>query len=157
MLRWRRWKRLPAVNVVGVDYAEPMLAGARKRFAGSQHVELLHADAARLPYEDDSFDTANIANSYHCFPDVPGALRSVHRVLKPGGVLCVNVLVHPRGRWPLKAIADRINKWGIRKGILYRPYDPREVREAMTTVGFDVESEALSGNCYDIRARKRRK
>ena len=33
VLRWRRWKKLPVVKVMGIDYAPSMLAGARKRFA----------------------------------------------------------------------------------------------------------------------------
>jgi ubiquinone/menaquinone biosynthesis C-methylase UbiE len=69
VLRWRRWKGLPPVHVTAVDYAEPMLAGARaalQRQAG--YVELRHADAGALPFDDASFDTANIANAIHCFP-----------------------------------------------------------------------------------------
>ena len=31
ILHWRRWKNLPAVEIVGVDYAESMLAGAIHR------------------------------------------------------------------------------------------------------------------------------
>ena len=34
VLRWRKWKKQPDVSIVGVDYAEPMLAGAERRFAG---------------------------------------------------------------------------------------------------------------------------
>ena len=49
VLRWRRWKRLPDVEVVGIDYAEPMLAGAFKRFAGKSNVRIEHADATALP------------------------------------------------------------------------------------------------------------
>src|SRR4029079_7602604 len=85
VLRWRRWKRLPDVEVVGIDYAEPMLAGAFKRFAGKPNVRIEHADATALPFADASCDTINVANAIHCFPDVDGALRDIRRVLKPGG------------------------------------------------------------------------
>ncbi len=130
ILRWRKWNRLPSADVVGVDYAEPMLAGARHRFVGKPGMQFLHADAAALPFAEADFDTANIANSVHCFPDVDGALAGVLRVLKPGGTMAANVLLHPRGGWPLKPIADRINRWGIRKGILFTPYDVEDVRGA---------------------------
>lgn len=154
ILRWRRWKKLPAVEIVGVDYAESMLAGARHRFAGKPGLTFEHADAADLPYADASFDTANIANSIHCFPDVDGALKDVARVLKPGGTLAANVLLYPQGGWPFKGIAQRINDWGIRKGILYTPYEQADIRERIVRAGFTIESEAVSGNCYNVLARK---
>ena len=118
VLRWRRWKRLPDVEVVGIDYAEPMLAGAFKRFAGKPNVRIEHADATALPFADASFDTINVANAIHCFPDVDGALRDIRRVLKPGGSMATNVLLFPRGLWPFRQVADRLDRWGMRKGIL---------------------------------------
>lgn len=155
-LRWRKWKRLPAVEIVGVDYAESMLAGARHRFAGKPGLRFEHADAAQLPFATAEFDTANIANSVHCFPDVDGALAGVWRVLKPGGTLAANVLLHPRGSRPLRNIAERINRWGINKGILYTPYAVDDVRRRFERAGFVIDSERVSGNCYDVLARKPR-
>jgi ubiquinone/menaquinone biosynthesis C-methylase UbiE len=58
-----------------------MLAGARHRFAKTPGIELRHADVAALPYTDGQFDSVNIANAVHCFPDVDGGLRDVLRVL----------------------------------------------------------------------------
>ena len=154
LLRWRKWKRLPPPQIVGFDYAESMLAGARRRFARQPNVAVEHADAAALPYATSSFDTANIANAVHCLPHVDGALREVFRVLKPGGTLAANVLLYPRGIWPFRQIAERINKWGMRKGILYTPYQREEIRRRFLGAGFEVQSEVVSGNCFDILARK---
>jgi ubiquinone/menaquinone biosynthesis C-methylase UbiE len=154
ILRWRKWKKLPVVQVVGIDYAESMLAGAIRRFARNPTIELHHADAADLPFEDASFDSANIANAVHCLPDVAGALRDIHRVLKPGGTLATNVLLYPRGPWPFRQIAERINRWGMKKGILYTPYERDDIRQRIVDAGFAVESEAVSGNCYEILVRK---
>jgi ubiquinone/menaquinone biosynthesis C-methylase UbiE len=148
ILRWRKWKKLPRVHIVGIDYAESMLAGARHRFAGNPDIELKHADAAALPFPDALFDTANIANSVHCFPDVDGAFRDVLRVLKPGGTLAANVLLYPRGPWPLKGFAERINRWGIRKGILYTPYEREDIRQRFLNAGFELESEASIRPCW---------
>lgn len=157
LIRWRKLRRLPDVEIVGIDYAEAMLAGAIHRFNNKRYkgrVELRHADAAELPFEDAVFNTANIANSIHCFPDVDGALRDVFRVLKPGGTLAANVLLFPRGPWPLKAIAERINRWGIRKGILHTPYKLEDIRGRMVRTGFVIANEVVSGNCYNVLLRK---
>jgi len=154
VLRWRKWKGLPDVQVVGVDYAESMLEGAKRRLARRANIELRHADAAALPYPDATFDTVNIANSIHCLPDVDGALRDIFRVVKPGGTLATNVLLYPQGMWPLKQIAQRIDDWGIRKGILYTPYHREDIRRRVVAAGFEVVSEAVSGNCFDVLGRK---
>jgi ubiquinone/menaquinone biosynthesis C-methylase UbiE len=154
VLRWRRWKRLPDVEVVGIDYAEPMLAGAFKRFAGKPNVRIEHADATALPFADASFDTINVANAIHCFPDVDGALRDVRRVLKPGGSMATNVLLFPRGPWPFRQVADRLDRWGMRKGILYTPYEQADIRGRIVAAGFSVVTETISGNCYDVVARR---
>jgi ubiquinone/menaquinone biosynthesis C-methylase UbiE len=153
-LWWRRWKGLPKRHIVGVDYAEPMLAGARKRFAGKPNIELRYADAAQLPYPDATFDTINIANALHCFPDVNSALKDIFRVLKPEGTLATNVLLYPRGVWPFKPIAERIDQWGIRKGILYTPYEHDKIRQHIVKAGFEIVSECISGNCLDVICRK---
>jgi ubiquinone/menaquinone biosynthesis C-methylase UbiE len=155
VLRWRRWKRLPSVQIVAVDYAEAMLAGAERRFSGRADVEVRRADVSALPFPTASFDTANIANAIHCFPDVDSALREVFRVLKPGGTLAANALLYPHGLWPLRQIAARINEWGMRKGILHTPYHRNDIGRRIVESGFEVVEEGVSGNCYDVLARKR--
>ena len=154
LLRWRKFKKLPQTSVTGIDYAESMLAGARYRFRDDKNVALQHADAAELPFADDEFDTANIANSVHCFPDVKGALSDVFRVLKPNGTLAANVLLYPRTAQPFRHIAEKINMWGIRKGILYSPYDQAEISKIICDAGFEIVNEKVSGNCYNALARK---
>jgi ubiquinone/menaquinone biosynthesis C-methylase UbiE len=153
-LKWRRWKKLPAVEIVGVDYAESMLAGAIHRFRGQPGLRFLHADAAEMPLEEGSFDTCNIANAIHCLPDVDGGLRGMFRVLKPGGTLAANVLLHPRGVWPLRQIATAINRWGVNKGILYTTYEREDIRRRILAAGFEIVRERVGGNCYDVLARK---
>jgi SAM-dependent methyltransferase len=50
-------------------------------------VELETADAESLPYPDDAFDLVVGHAFLHHLPDWEQALREVHRVLRPGGVM----------------------------------------------------------------------
>jgi len=53
------------------------------------NVECLVADAERLPFDDASFDCVTIGFGLRNVTDKAAALRSMHRVLKPGGQLLV--------------------------------------------------------------------
>jgi len=154
VLNWRRRRKLPQAKVTGIDYAPSMLAGAKRRFANNPQVVVQHADAAQLPFSDNSFDTANIANSIHCFPTIDGALRDILRVLKPGGTMAANVLLYPTGFAPLRWAAQKINDWGIRKGILYSPFHVEELRAKMLAAGYEIHSEFTSGNTWNVVVRK---
>src|SRR5580692_11069077 len=79
-------------RVVLSDVNPAMLDIGRDRlldrgFVGN--VECIVADAERLPFEDDSFDCITIGFGLRNVTDKAAALKSMHRVLKPGGQLLV--------------------------------------------------------------------
>lgn len=154
ILKWRRRKGLPDANIVGIDYAPAMLAGAVHRFRGRDDVDVKLADVAALPFPDSTFDSINIANALHCFPDIEGALVEIQRVLKPGGQLAVNVLLFPRGARPTRWLANRINVWGMNKGILVTPYAQDDIRRRITAAGLTVLTDEVIGNGYEVVAKK---
>jgi demethylmenaquinone methyltransferase/2-methoxy-6-polyprenyl-1,4-benzoquinol methylase len=79
-------------RVVLSDINEAMLARGRDRLldAGvASQVEYVLANAEKLPFEDASFDVVTIGFGLRNVTDKPAALRSMARVLKPGGQLLV--------------------------------------------------------------------
>jgi ubiquinone/menaquinone biosynthesis C-methylase UbiE len=74
-------------RAVGVDLSEEMLEVARSRTRPG--VELLHADATALPFEDATFDAYRAERIYQHLADPLAALREARRVLAPGGRLVV--------------------------------------------------------------------
>lgn len=54
-----------------------------------QNIEYVQANAEALPFEDNSFDIITIAFGLRNVTDKDAALRSMYRVLKPGGRLLV--------------------------------------------------------------------
>ncbi|GAC1307872.1 MAG: bifunctional demethylmenaquinone methyltransferase/2-methoxy-6-polyprenyl-1,4-benzoquinol methylase UbiE [Vulcanimicrobiaceae bacterium] len=76
----------PSLRVVGVDFCEPMLAGARRRAPREARgdVRFESADVMALPFEDGRFDGAIMGFSMRNVVDIVGTLREARRVLKPG-------------------------------------------------------------------------
>jgi SAM-dependent methyltransferase len=68
-----------------------MLAAAAEADPG---LETHLADAADLPFDDDSFDLVVAFMSLQDMDDLEGAVREASRVLEPGGRFCFAV-VHP--------------------------------------------------------------
>jgi SAM-dependent methyltransferase len=76
--------RFPEADIVGVDLSEDMVAEARRKtppeLAG--RIRFDQADAARLPFADESFDLVALGNMIPFFDELA-------RVLAPGGTLLV--------------------------------------------------------------------
>jgi demethylmenaquinone methyltransferase / 2-methoxy-6-polyprenyl-1,4-benzoquinol methylase len=79
---------LPNAEVIGVDFAEPMLRLGRKKVAKLGFtLPLLQGDGLNLQYPDNSFDALTIAYGIRNFTDRQRGLEEFYRVLKPGGRL----------------------------------------------------------------------
>lgn len=154
VVRWRKLTGKPVSAITGFDYAERMLAGARKRFKTNNNVKLVRADAAKLQFADSAFDTVNIANAIHCLPEVQKSLQETFRVLKGGGILAGNCLLEPAGTGFFCSLARRINTWGMKKGILVKPYSANEITNLLIQAGFKTLSLETSGNCLNFKVQK---
>jgi ubiquinone/menaquinone biosynthesis C-methylase UbiE len=91
-------RRVPTVQVVGIDLAEHMLEVGRenvRRADLDDRIRLEHCDAKALPYPDSRFE-AVISNSIvHHIPQPRQVLAEIIRVAAPGGVLFVRDLLRP--------------------------------------------------------------
>jgi ubiquinone/menaquinone biosynthesis C-methylase UbiE len=79
-------------RVVGVDLNPGMLAVARSTaLAQNLDIELMQSDAAQIPLAEAEFDVAFCQQGFQFFPDKVGALKEIHRLLKPSGrcIICV--------------------------------------------------------------------
>ncbi len=82
----------PAGAILGVDLNARMLDVAREHTpTGGAPAEWRQGDAASLPCPDADFDVVLCQQGLQFFPDKAGALREMHRVLKPGGLVAVCV------------------------------------------------------------------
>jgi len=98
---------------IGLDLSREMLRLAQG-YDGR-----INGEMNALPFAAQSFDTVFARGALHHSADLPGALREVHRVLKPGGML---IAAEPREDFWLAQVARRA---------LYRlsgDFDPRDYR-----------------------------
>lgn len=75
-------------EAVGVDMSEGMLECGREKIARlgwDKRVQLKTGDAMSIPEPDQAFDVATMSFGIRNVLNVTGALREIHRVLRPGG------------------------------------------------------------------------
>ncbi len=96
----------PGGRVVLADINESMLQVGRDKLLDEGrlgNIEFVQADAQYLPFPDDSFDCITIAFGLRNVTDKDLALRSMLRVLKPGGRLLVLEFSKPQNSLLSKA------------------------------------------------------
>lgn len=79
-------------NVILSDINEKMLERGRERLLDEGivgNIQFVQADAEKLPFEENYFDCVTIAFGLRNVTDKLAALRSMYRVLKPGGKVLV--------------------------------------------------------------------
>jgi demethylmenaquinone methyltransferase / 2-methoxy-6-polyprenyl-1,4-benzoquinol methylase len=91
----------PGGEVVGSDFAEGMLARARRKAAAGARLPAPRfewGDALELPYESASFDAATVGFGARNFDDLARGLAEMVRVVRPGGRVVVLEITTPTRR-----------------------------------------------------------
>lgn len=83
-------------ELIATDYAAAMVEQleVRVRDDGLANVRCEQADIYNLQFDSGSFDAVFAANVLHLVPDLEGALASLRRVVKPGGLLVAPTYLH---------------------------------------------------------------
>ncbi len=71
----------------GVDFSAELLQVARDRHqphSAQLPIQWIEADVLSLPFSDQQFDAITMGYGLRNVTDIPGCLREIHRVLKPG-------------------------------------------------------------------------
>ncbi|MDR9502011.1 MAG: bifunctional demethylmenaquinone methyltransferase/2-methoxy-6-polyprenyl-1,4-benzoquinol methylase UbiE [Desulfurivibrionaceae bacterium] len=101
----------PAATVVGGDFAQNMLAEARRRFS-SRDISWQACDANFLPFADGVFEAVTFGYLLRNVDDAPAVLAEVYRVLKKGGrIVCLDTT--PPSRNILYPFIRAYLRWGI--------------------------------------------
>ena len=85
-------------KVTGVDLTPRSLEISRHHLKlYAERAEFAVTDAEKLPFTDESFDVVYSNGVLHHTPDTAGAVREIHRVLRPDGL--ARVMLYHRHSW----------------------------------------------------------
>jgi len=116
-------------DIVGVDISEVMLEQGRTkaRAAGVEGaIEFMQADAGRLPFPDDHFDSVFAMRFFHLAPDPKGFMTELRRVSAD------QVFFDTFKRYSMRSIYN----WALPMGS--RLYSGREARELVVGAGLEL-------------------
>jgi ubiquinone/menaquinone biosynthesis C-methylase UbiE len=77
-------------KVYGLDYSNASVAASERTNAleiQKGRVEIRQASVSQLPFADGTFDLVTAVETHFFWPNLPGDMREILRVLKPGGTL----------------------------------------------------------------------
>ena len=135
----------PAGHVTGLDVSGPMIELARRRSAGTGHLDWMLADAATHDFPPGSVDLLFSRFGVMFFGDPVAAFANLRRALRPGGRLvfaCWRPLEeNPWMRLPLQVVQTLVPPHPKRGGDEPGPFafgDPERVTHILTGAGFSA-------------------
>src|SRR5258708_14078493 len=121
-------------KVYGVDYSEESVAATKRtnaQWIDRGRVEVRHGSVSQLPFPDGMFDLVTAVETHFWWPNLPGDMREVFRVLKPGGALILIAEIYKGANTMAAKLAE---KYASRTGMTLLSVD--EHRELFTNAGF---------------------
>jgi len=133
-------------KIYGVDFSKEMLKLAEKHAKENKiNAELVQAEACKLPFKDDFFDSAIFIAALHCLPDSKKrkkSLEELFRVMKEGSHAMITVWSRKQERVKNKP-KEALIPWTVdgKKYLRYYYfYDKKEFESLLKSVGFKILS-----------------
>jgi ubiquinone/menaquinone biosynthesis C-methylase UbiE len=121
-------------KVYGVDYSGDSVAVAtrtNRELIKSGRVEIREGSVSQLPFAADIFDLVVAVETHFWWPDLPGDLKELLRVLKPGGELAIIAEVY---RGAATRTAKLVEKYLPMTGM--KMLTPEEHRNLLARAGY---------------------
>lgn len=140
-----------AARFYGIDYSEIAIEKAgqfNEEAVRNGKLKLTQADVSSLPFEDGTFDTAYSIESYFFWPDLPGAMKEIFRVLRAGGTFTIIV------EMVAGDMSERFSR--ISEHLHMNILEPEELKKVFENAGFsDVHYDWDTGKGWlTIQGRK---
>jgi SAM-dependent methyltransferase len=109
----------------------------------------------RLPYRNESFDVVLASATTHHSPDLPGLMKELARVVRPGGwLLVLNDPVHGLLKHAFNRLANWSRKGGVRNELIHEnEYSPLAYRRLARQNNMELH-ESFFSVYYDRKLRE---
>lgn len=129
-----------------VDFSEKMIKLAKKRAKQKKiKAEFFVADATKLPFEDNFFDSAIAIAVFHCIPkkDQKKAIKELYRVLKKGGEVEIAVWDKDSKRFK-NSPKEKYVGWRDKGKRYYYLFNKKEIHDLFKKSDFKIKKEIPS-------------
>jgi len=149
-------------RLVGIDPSTQMMQRAKQRLG--TEIQTVAGTAESIPFPDASFDFLSMGYALRHVEDVSNAFREFHRVLRPGGRVCILEITRPRtavGRGALRLYLGTLSRlvglfgqlaprtpelWAYYWETIDKCLPPQRVVDALTIAGFtSVKRHVVAG------------
>src|SRR5215471_19168117 len=131
-------------RVYGIDHSEESVAVSRRtnqQSIAAGRVEVRLGDVSHLDFPENMFDLVTAVETHFFWPDLPGDMKEVARVIKPGGKILVVAEAYKGSKTDkLLEKHGKTNSFSTLMGSNYTHLSVNENRLLLTNAGFsDVE------------------
>ncbi len=143
-------RHVSAARIVGMELEHLFLLKAQTALAGRPDILLVNGNLYHPPFAPDQFDKIILSEVLEHVPDDVAALRSLARVLKPGGLIAITVPNANYPFWwdPINKTLETLFHTHIRRGIFagiwanhVRLYTRDQLRRAVLDAGLEIADE----------------
>ena len=121
-------------KVYGVDYSDESVAATKRtnaQWIDRGRVEVRHGSVSQLSFPDNIFDLVTAVETHFWWPNLPGDMREIFRVLKPGGTLILIAEIYKGANTTTAKLAE---KYASQAGMTLLSVD--EHRELFTNAAY---------------------
>lgn len=143
-------RHLSAARIVGLELELPYVRIAQAALKGLRSIVLVNASLYHPPFPSEAFDKIILSEVLEHVPDDCAALKSLARVLKPGGLIAITVPNANYPFWwdPINKTLETVFRTHIQHGVLagiwanhIRLYTADQLRAAVIGAGLEVAAE----------------
>jgi len=146
-------KRLPKVEIIGLEISDTMIEIAKKNAKEhevSEKITLKKGDASKMPLEDSEFDFVITSGSLHHWKKPIEVINEISRLLKPGCKALISDLRKDAPERNIKEFANKIDSKLMRWGLMHsfrEGYTAKQIENMIKTTNFQkaqIKEEEIS-------------